>query len=112
MFFNAYRSRSKPAGTLPLFHVLKKHNHLRYGDFSQALDLGASTDGSFVQQCLVNWDRGYVTGQAVVGVCCIVRWQGCNSENVSLICDSSWKCTDGLISRTNSRHSSIGKSRL
>ncbi|RFU30474.1 hypothetical protein B7463_g5876, partial [Scytalidium lignicola] len=27
-FFNAYRARSKPAGTLPLFHVLKKHNHL------------------------------------------------------------------------------------
>ncbi|KAL2706682.1 hypothetical protein AAEP93_001932 [Penicillium crustosum] len=28
-FFNAYRSRSKPSGTLPVFHVLKRHNHLR-----------------------------------------------------------------------------------
>ncbi|KIN08981.1 hypothetical protein OIDMADRAFT_100472 [Oidiodendron maius Zn] len=28
MFFNAYRARSKPTGTLPTVHVLKKHNHL------------------------------------------------------------------------------------
>ncbi|KAL3482148.1 Alpha/Beta hydrolase protein [Aspergillus californicus] len=27
-FFNAYRARSKPAGTLPVFHVIRKHNHL------------------------------------------------------------------------------------
>ncbi|KAK9771618.1 hypothetical protein SCAR479_11689 [Seiridium cardinale] len=29
MFLNAYRSRSQPTGTLPVFHVLKRHNHLR-----------------------------------------------------------------------------------
>lgn len=29
VFFNAYRARSKPFATLPAFHVLKKHNHLR-----------------------------------------------------------------------------------
>ncbi|OKL55453.1 hypothetical protein UA08_09278 [Talaromyces atroroseus] len=28
-FFNAYRKRSKPAGTLPLLDILDKHNHLR-----------------------------------------------------------------------------------
>ncbi|KAJ5831945.1 hypothetical protein N7474_000256 [Penicillium riverlandense] len=28
-FFNAYRARSRPSGTLPIFHVLDKHNHLR-----------------------------------------------------------------------------------
>ncbi|KAL4783699.1 alpha/beta-hydrolase [Aspergillus varians] len=28
LFFNAYRERSKPSGTLPTFHILKKHNHL------------------------------------------------------------------------------------
>ncbi|PYI00614.1 alpha/beta-hydrolase [Aspergillus sclerotiicarbonarius CBS 121057] len=27
-FFNAYRARSTPPGTLPGFHVLKRHNHL------------------------------------------------------------------------------------
>jgi len=29
-FFNVYRERSKPVGTLPIFHVLDKHNHLRF----------------------------------------------------------------------------------
>jgi len=29
-FFNAYRTRSKPAGSLPFFNVLDKHNHLRW----------------------------------------------------------------------------------
>ncbi|RDW63347.1 hypothetical protein BP6252_10892 [Coleophoma cylindrospora] len=28
-FFNSYRARSRPAGTLPQYHVLDKHNHLR-----------------------------------------------------------------------------------
>lgn len=28
-FFNAYRERSVPKGTLPVFHVLDKHNHIR-----------------------------------------------------------------------------------
>ncbi|KIX03824.1 uncharacterized protein Z518_07377 [Rhinocladiella mackenziei CBS 650.93] len=37
MFFNAYRKRSKPAGTLPLLHVTKKHNHL-----STILSIGTS----------------------------------------------------------------------
>ncbi|KAH8898693.1 alpha/beta-hydrolase [Thozetella sp. PMI_491] len=27
-FFNAYRERSRPSGTLPFLHVLDKHNHL------------------------------------------------------------------------------------
>lgn len=30
VFFDAYRAKSKPAGTLPLLNVLDKHNHLRY----------------------------------------------------------------------------------
>lgn len=30
-FLNAYREQSNPAGTLPEFHVLDKHNHLRFG---------------------------------------------------------------------------------
>jgi prenylcysteine alpha-carboxyl methylesterase len=39
-FFNAYRARSKPAGTLPFFNVLDKHNHLRWKRPSSiALDL-------------------------------------------------------------------------
>ncbi|KAF7555688.1 hypothetical protein G7Z17_g2001 [Cylindrodendrum hubeiense] len=29
-FFNAYRAKSIPAGTLPNFHVLDKHNHVTY----------------------------------------------------------------------------------
>ncbi|KAF3011543.1 hypothetical protein E8E14_010500 [Neopestalotiopsis sp. 37M] len=28
MFFNAYRARSKPTGSLPIFEVIKGHNHL------------------------------------------------------------------------------------
>lgn len=29
-FLNAYRERSQPAGTNAIFHVLDKHNHLRW----------------------------------------------------------------------------------
>ncbi|KAH7137834.1 Alpha/Beta hydrolase protein [Dactylonectria macrodidyma] len=53
LFFNAYRSRSKPFGTLPAFHVLKKHNHL-----SNILSIGtedtAQTDKiiEFMNHCL------------------------------------------------------------
>ena len=28
-FFNVYRERSKPPGTLPVFHVQDRHNHVR-----------------------------------------------------------------------------------
>lgn len=31
LFFNAYRARSRPYGSLPLLHVNKRHNHLRLG---------------------------------------------------------------------------------
>ncbi|CAM1506150.1 Fc.00g057910.m01.CDS01 [Cosmosporella sp. VM-42] len=53
MFFNAYRSRSKPFGTLPAFHVLKKHNHL-----SNILSIGtkdtaqAEKVSEFMRHCL------------------------------------------------------------
>ncbi|KAF2793595.1 alpha/beta-hydrolase [Melanomma pulvis-pyrius CBS 109.77] len=36
-FFNAYRARSSPAGTLPLLHVMDKHNHL-----SNVMSIGTS----------------------------------------------------------------------
>ncbi|KAF3397558.1 hypothetical protein DPV78_008366 [Talaromyces pinophilus] len=55
MFFNAYRSRSKPAGTLPLFHVLKKHNHL-----SNVLSIGSEDTSQakplleFIGSCVGN----------------------------------------------------------
>ncbi|WVQ86194.1 hypothetical protein IAT38_008362 [Cryptococcus sp. DSM 104549] len=39
MFFNSYRERSKPAGSLPLYHVLDKHNHI-----SNILSIGTEDD--------------------------------------------------------------------
>ncbi len=42
MFFNSYRERSKPPGSLPLFQVLDKHNHLRYADWSLLTDMGSN----------------------------------------------------------------------
>ncbi|KAK5116837.1 hypothetical protein LTR85_009097 [Meristemomyces frigidus] len=53
-YFDAYRARSRPAGTLPLFHVLDDHNHL-----SNMLSIGtADTSQSmpilkFVSSCAV-----------------------------------------------------------
>ncbi|PVH74231.1 alpha/beta-hydrolase [Cadophora sp. DSE1049] len=61
-FFNAYRSRSKPAGTLPLFNVLDKHNHL-----SNVLSIGTEDISQsklileFIRTCVANVDlRGKV----------------------------------------------------
>ena len=39
MFFDEYRARSKPTGTLPTVHVLKKHNHLRRAAQSRGKNL-------------------------------------------------------------------------
>ncbi|KAJ5580012.1 uncharacterized protein N7459_005997 [Penicillium hispanicum] len=36
-FFNAYRARSRPSGTLPIFHVMDKHNH-----FTNVMSIGTS----------------------------------------------------------------------
>lgn len=44
-FFNEYRARSKPAGSLPVFHVLDRHNHL-----SNVLSIGTEDE---VQALLV-----------------------------------------------------------
>ncbi|KAH8886579.1 alpha/beta-hydrolase [Thozetella sp. PMI_491] len=52
-FFNAYRARSLPTGTLPFFHVLPKHNHL-----SNVLSIGTSDTAQrdlilqFIAACL------------------------------------------------------------
>ncbi|CEJ88233.1 hypothetical protein VHEMI04654 [[Torrubiella] hemipterigena] len=54
-FLNAYRARSKPAGTLPFFHVLPKHNHV-----SDVLSIGTPDTEQrdvvlkFIARCLEN----------------------------------------------------------
>ncbi|KAL2824836.1 Alpha/Beta hydrolase protein [Aspergillus pseudoustus] len=54
-FLNAYRARSKPVGTLPLAHVIKKHNHL-----SNILSIGTEDTAQgkmlldFVLSCVGN----------------------------------------------------------
>ncbi|GES60115.1 alpha/beta-hydrolase [Aspergillus terreus] len=45
-FFNAYRERSKPSGTLPSFHVQDKHNHV-----SNVLSIG-TTDSAQAEKLL------------------------------------------------------------
>lgn len=58
-FFEAYRQRSKPAGTLPLMHVFKRHNHL-----SVVLSIGTqdrSVSGpllDFIRDCVGDWQDG------------------------------------------------------
>ncbi|KAH6989975.1 Alpha/Beta hydrolase protein [Ilyonectria destructans] len=49
-FFNAYRAKSMPAGTLPIFHVLDKHNHL-----SNVLSIG--TEDSVQAEKLLEFIR-------------------------------------------------------
>lgn len=41
-FFNAYRERSNPPGTLPVFHVQDRHNHVRSVMISSDLGLPLS----------------------------------------------------------------------
>ncbi|KAJ6062437.1 hypothetical protein N7499_011300 [Penicillium canescens] len=54
-FFDAYRAKSKPLGTLPLFHVLKRHNHI-----SNVLSIGTEDTSqsdpllAFIQTCVNN----------------------------------------------------------
>ena len=54
-FFDAYRAKSKPVGTLPLFHVLKRHNHI-----SNVLSIGTEDTSqsepllAFIQSCVNN----------------------------------------------------------
>ncbi|KAJ9157264.1 Alpha/beta-hydrolase [Pleurostoma richardsiae] len=56
-FFNAYRARSKPVGTLPVFHVLDKHNHL-----SNVLSIGTEDEAqarmllNFISSCTAKKD--------------------------------------------------------
>ncbi|KAL5341757.1 alpha/beta-hydrolase [Aspergillus crustosus] len=59
-FFEAYRARSKPAGTLPLFHVLKRHNHL-----SNVLSIG--TEDTAQGQYLVDFVASCVGGRSRKG---------------------------------------------
>ncbi|KAK6087077.1 carboxylesterase [Seiridium cupressi] len=53
MFLNAYRARSQPTSTLPVFHVLKRHNHL-----SNVLSIGTEDTAQadkileFISDCL------------------------------------------------------------
>ena len=55
-FFEAYRKRSKPEGSLPLMRVSRRHNHL-----TVVLSIGTSdtsvSDGllEFIQGCIGNW---------------------------------------------------------
>ena len=57
-FFNAYRAKSKPTGTLPLLNVLDKHNHL-----SNVLSIGTQDTAQsklildFVASCAENVDK-------------------------------------------------------
>ncbi|OKL59497.1 hypothetical protein UA08_05285 [Talaromyces atroroseus] len=57
-FFNEYRARSRPHGTLPNFHVLDKHNHL-----SNILSIGTDDTSQakmildFVSSCVAKVDQ-------------------------------------------------------
>ncbi|KKK12046.1 hypothetical protein P175DRAFT_0514389 [Aspergillus ochraceoroseus IBT 24754] len=57
-FLNAYRERSKPAHSLPVVHILDKHNHI-----SNILSIGTEDDSQskmildFIQSCLSNVAR-------------------------------------------------------
>ncbi|KAF9893442.1 hypothetical protein FE257_010754 [Aspergillus nanangensis] len=57
-FFNAYRNRSKPLGTLPMFHVLDKHNHV-----TNVLSIGTTDTAQadrlleFVKSCVAKADK-------------------------------------------------------
>ncbi|KIW43048.1 uncharacterized protein PV06_04196 [Exophiala oligosperma] len=58
VFFDAYRAKSKPAGTLPLLNVLDKHNHL-----SNVLSIGTEDTSQsslildFVDSCVRNVEK-------------------------------------------------------
>ncbi|VUC32431.1 unnamed protein product [Clonostachys rosea] len=58
-FFNAYRERSRPAGTNAIFHVLDKHNHL-----TNVLSIGSSDNAQalmlldFIHSCTTSdWKK-------------------------------------------------------
>ncbi|GKZ74154.1 hypothetical protein AnigIFM60653_002023 [Aspergillus niger] len=57
-FFNAYRERSKPPGTLPVFHVQDRHNHV-----SNVLSIGTADSAQaerlldFMQSCVAKVDQ-------------------------------------------------------
>ncbi|KAK5789776.1 hypothetical protein VI817_008899 [Penicillium citrinum] len=57
-FFNAYRERSVPKGTLPVFHVLDKHNHI-----SNVLSIGTTDSAQadklleFMRSCVAKADQ-------------------------------------------------------
>ncbi|GAQ44844.1 alpha/beta hydrolase [Aspergillus tubingensis] len=57
-FFNAYRERSKPPGTLPVFHVQDRHNHV-----SNVLSIGTEDSAQaerlldFMQTCVAKVDQ-------------------------------------------------------
>ncbi|KAH8675232.1 Alpha/Beta hydrolase protein [Ilyonectria robusta] len=57
-FFNAYRAKSTPAGTLPIFHVLDKHNHL-----SNVLSIG--TEDSVQAEKLLEFIRSCTHSRAL-----------------------------------------------
>ncbi|KAF2712811.1 alpha/beta-hydrolase [Pleomassaria siparia CBS 279.74] len=56
-FFNAYRARSSPAGTLPIMHVIDKHNHL-----SNVLSIGTSDTAQATK--LLEFIRSCTTSQS------------------------------------------------
>ncbi|KAI2829223.1 hypothetical protein CBS147343_8545 [Aspergillus niger] len=57
-FLNAYRERSKPPGTLPMFHVQDRHNHV-----SNVLSIGTADSAQaerlldFMQSCVAKVDQ-------------------------------------------------------
>ncbi|KAL2825058.1 Alpha/Beta hydrolase protein [Aspergillus cavernicola] len=55
-FLDAYRARSRPSNTLPVFHVLKKHNHL-----SNVLSIG--TEDTVQGRMLVDFVYSCVGGE-------------------------------------------------
>ena len=52
MFFDAYREKSVPKGTLPLMHVLPGHNHI-----SNVISIGLGDDYDVQGPLLLNFIR-------------------------------------------------------
>ena len=86
-FFNVYRERSKPPGTLPVFHVQDRHNHVRLA-ISSSIPCLPLSGLMPQQQRLIHWNCRFRTGGTTVGFHAVLCGKSGSTNSAYAFCGS------------------------